>query len=56
MMVKRMVFPAVFPRGNSVNIVQYADKDQDQDSSRDNNANENNKNPQKHKCYDVKAG
>jgi len=43
-------------RGNSVNIVQYADKDQDQDTSRDNDTNENDKKPQKHKCCDMKAG
>jgi len=46
----------VSPRGNSVNIVQYADKGQDQDTSRDNDANENDKNSKKHKCCDVKAG
>lgn len=44
-----------FPRGNSVNIAQYADKEQDQDTSRDNNANENDKKLKKHKCCDVNA-
>lgn len=53
-----MAVPAAsgyFPRGNSVNIAQYADKGQDQDTSRDNNANENDNKPKKHKCCDVKA-